>query len=116
MSDVSGADPRALRDEPSPVSIVSGETVFSGHVWNVRSETFDYNGVETTREFVDHPGAAAVIAIDDERRVLLIQQYRHPIRMRDWETRRDCWTCRARIPRMPHGASSRKRPISWPSR
>ncbi len=74
-----------LHDEPFEVEVLSSESVFDGHVWAVRSETFDYNGVETTREFVDHPGAAAVVAIDDERRVLLIQQYRHAIRGRDWE-------------------------------
>jgi ADP-ribose pyrophosphatase len=32
-----------------------------------------------------HPGAVAIVAVDDDRRVLLIQQYRHPLRHRDWE-------------------------------
>lgn len=44
-----------------------------------------YGDSEMVRQYVDHPGAAAVVAIDDENRVLLIQQYRHPIRTRDWE-------------------------------
>jgi ADP-ribose pyrophosphatase len=34
---------------------------------------------------VDHTGAVAIVALDEDDRVLLIQQYRHPIRHRDWE-------------------------------
>jgi 8-oxo-dGTP pyrophosphatase MutT (NUDIX family) len=54
-------------------------------VWKVRQETFDYNGHSLGRDFVDHPGAVAVLARNEADEVLLIQQYRHPIRMREWE-------------------------------
>jgi len=74
-----------LRDEPSRPLVVSSEVVYSGMVWNVRREVFDYDDAEITREFVDHTGAVAILAMDADDRVLLIQQYRHPIRMRDWE-------------------------------
>ncbi|MBA8816399.1 ADP-ribose pyrophosphatase [Microbacterium halimionae] len=74
-----------LHDEHVTPDIVASDLVYEGHVWDVRSETFRYNGAELVREFVAHPGAAAVVALDDENRVLLIQQYRHPIRTRDWE-------------------------------
>jgi 8-oxo-dGTP pyrophosphatase MutT (NUDIX family) len=74
-----------LVDEASDPLIVRSDVVYEGAVWNIRSETFDYDGKEITREFVDHTGAVAVLAMDSDRRVLLIQQYRHPIRMRDWE-------------------------------
>ena len=30
-------------------------------------------------------GAVAILALDERERVLLIKQYRHPIRMREWE-------------------------------
>ncbi|MEH3090372.1 MAG: NUDIX hydrolase [Microbacterium arborescens] len=74
-----------LRDEPVEPEILSSELVYSGHVWDVRDETVRFGDGEITRQFVDHPGAAAVVAIDDDERVVLIQQYRHPIRHRDWE-------------------------------
>lgn len=74
-----------LADQPSNPLIVSSELVYDGMVWNIRKEVFDYDGKEIAREFVDHTGAVAVLAIDDEGRALLIQQYRHPIRTRDWE-------------------------------
>jgi ADP-ribose pyrophosphatase len=34
---------------------------------------------------MEHPGAVAVLVIDEADRVLTIQQYRHPIQMRNWE-------------------------------
>lgn len=37
------------------------------------------------REVVEHPGAVAVVAIDDQDRVLMIRQYRHPAAATLWE-------------------------------
>ncbi|NUU05919.1 NUDIX hydrolase [Leifsonia sp. C5G2] len=74
-----------LNDEPFHPEIVSTETAFEGKIWNVRRDVFRYNGEEITREYVDHTGAVAVLAMDDDGRVLLIRQYRHPVRHRDWE-------------------------------
>ena len=82
MTDV---DASALRDEPVEVTVTASELVYEGRVWDVRSDTFVYGDDEIVRQYVDHPGAAAVVAIDDQERVLLIQQYRHPIGHRDWE-------------------------------
>jgi ADP-ribose pyrophosphatase len=85
MSNRPDVDTATLRDEPVEADIVSSELVYSGRVWDVRSDTVRYGGEEIVRQYVDHPGAAAVVAIDDDGRVVLIQQYRHPIRLRDWE-------------------------------
>ncbi len=74
-----------LRDQDVKLEVLSSELAYEGAVWNVRSDTVRYGDGEMTRQYVDHPGAAAVVAIDDERRVVLIQQYRHPITQRDWE-------------------------------
>lgn len=82
MTDV---DASAFRDEPVEVTVTASELVYEGRVWDVRSDTFVYGDDEIVRQYVDHPGAAAVVAIDDRERVLLIQQYRHPIGHRDWE-------------------------------
>ena len=74
-----------LRDERVDLELVSTDLVYEGAVWNVRSDTVRYGDGEMTRQYVEHPGAAAVVAIDDDERVVLIQQYRHPIKERDWE-------------------------------
>jgi len=74
-----------VQDEPFEAPVVSSTLVHEGRVWDVRSDTVRYGDADIVREYVDHPGAAAVVAIDDDGRMLLIQQYRHPIRHRDWE-------------------------------
>lgn len=74
-----------LRDEPVEAAVTDSDLVYEGRVWDVRSDTLRYGDEEIVRQYVAHPGAAAVVALDDEDRVLLIQQYRHPIRHRDWE-------------------------------
>lgn len=74
-----------LHDEPLDAEILDSDLVYEGRVWDVRSDTLRYGGDEIVRQYVDHPGAAAIVVVDDDERVLLIQQYRHPIRHRDWE-------------------------------
>lgn len=74
-----------LSDDRVTPHLLDTETVFSGHVWNVDRERFELEGSEITREFVNHTGAVAVLALDERDRVLLIKQYRHPVRLRDWE-------------------------------
>ena len=74
-----------LADERLDPEIVSSELAYRGKVWDVRSDRFLLDGNEITREYVAHTGAVAVLAMDGEGRVLLIQQYRHPVRSRDWE-------------------------------
>jgi len=74
-----------LSDEPVEVEIVRTETPFVGRVWNVRRDEVSYNGESIVREYMDHTGAVAVLAMDEQDRVLLIKQYRHPVRLRDWE-------------------------------
>ena len=77
--------PELLADEPSNPVITSSDRAFKGRVWDIRHETFDYNGHSVGRDFVDHTGAVAILPTNDDNEILLIQQYRHPIRMRDWE-------------------------------
>jgi 8-oxo-dGDP phosphatase len=77
--------PEVFADDAVEPQIVSSETAFRGYIWSVDSETFVYNDSELTREFLVHPGAVAVVALDDDDRMLAIKQYRHPIRARDWE-------------------------------
>lgn len=74
-----------LRDEALKPEVVTSDVVYSGAVWDIRSDRFGYGDGEIVRQYVDHPGAVVVVAIDADDRVLLIQQYRHPIRYRDWE-------------------------------
>ncbi len=78
------SEPLADRVDPAPV--LDRTVRFEGLVWDVITESFVLPGVgELRRDFVDHPGAVAVLAMDPQERVLLIQQYRHPIGTYEWE-------------------------------
>jgi len=76
-----------IRDEPASYDVTSAELVYrSGHVIDVSREQVQMPGGETTtRDVVRHPGAVAIIPLDDHGRVLLLQQYRHPVRQLLWE-------------------------------
>jgi ADP-ribose pyrophosphatase len=43
------------------------------------------DGDVAARDVVEHPGAVAVVALDDAGRVLMIRQYRHPVGRLLWE-------------------------------
>jgi ADP-ribose pyrophosphatase len=78
-------DDDVLMDQPVDVEIVEEAVVFTGKVWNIRHETFRYNDEVIGRDFVAHTGAVAVLVLDDEDRMLAIRQYRHAVRLREWE-------------------------------
>jgi 8-oxo-dGTP pyrophosphatase MutT (NUDIX family) len=80
-----GVNAAGLRDEAFAVEVLETDVVFAGKVWEIRRERFAYGAGALTREFMEHPGAVAVLAVDAEDRILSIRQYRHPIQMRNWE-------------------------------
>lgn len=82
---VGDGENESLRDEPFEPEILDSELAYRGAVWEVRDDRVRYGAGEIRRQYVAHTGAVAIVALDDDGRVLLIQQYRHPIRHRDWE-------------------------------
>ncbi|CAL4859393.1 NUDIX hydrolase [Microbacterium sp. MM2322] len=78
-------DAAPLQDDAVTVEVTQSETVFEGRVWNLRRDAFVYGDGSIVREYVDHSGAVAVLALDEEGRALLIRQYRHPVGFREWE-------------------------------
>lgn len=75
----------ALADLPDRAEVIESRRVYEGRVWDIRRDRFRFGDHELERDYVDHTGAVAVLALDDAGRVLLINQYRHPIGTRDWE-------------------------------
>jgi ADP-ribose pyrophosphatase len=76
-----------VSDEPSPRRLLSSETVYEGRIWDVVRDTIQLNddAGPIVREYIRHPGAVAVLPMNDAGEVLLIKQYRHPIGMDLWE-------------------------------
>lgn len=81
--------PDTLADSAFPVQTLHSETVFTGAIWDVTSERFTYPTAEgrsaLRREYIHHPGAVAIIAMNEHNQVLLLQQYRHPVKQKLWE-------------------------------
>jgi 8-oxo-dGDP phosphatase len=74
--------------EPAPheYRVLGRETVFEGHIISLHRERVSMpGGGDSVRDVVRHPGAVAVVALDDEDRVVLVRQYRHPVRQHLWE-------------------------------
>ena len=65
--------------------IVDRQTVFSGMVWDVRHDAFVLNGETVERDYIVHPGAVAIIALNESGELLLIEQYRHAQGKIMWE-------------------------------
>lgn len=95
---MSGRDPAAaeapgtgpaLADVPERWPALSAETRFTGHVVEVRVERVRMPNGDSDevveRDVVLHPGSVGVIGLDDDDRVLLIRQYRHPVGRLLWE-------------------------------
>lgn len=68
-----------------PTAIAS-RFIFQGRIVSVSTETLKYaNGREYELDFIRHPGAAAVVALDSQNRVCVVRQYRHGIEDFMWE-------------------------------
>jgi ADP-ribose pyrophosphatase len=63
--------------------VVSSETTYAGRIISVRKDVVSMPGeTSSQRDVVEHPGAVGVVALDEQGRVLLVNQYRHPVRRR----------------------------------
>jgi 8-oxo-dGDP phosphatase len=66
-------------DQSVDIASLKKTLIHKGMIWNVVSETFELNGEELTREYVDHTGAVAVLAFNEKEELLLMKQYRRPV-------------------------------------
>ena len=75
-----------IKDTPEEWEIRATETPFTGAKTSVRTdEVVMPDGSVVRRDYQVHPGSVGVLALDEEDRVLLIRQYRHPVRQKLWE-------------------------------
>jgi 8-oxo-dGTP pyrophosphatase MutT (NUDIX family) len=75
-----------IQDQPEHWPVVSSAELLRSRLVAVRSDkvrTPDNTLAE--RDVVLHPGAVAVLALDDADRILMIRQYRHPVGRLLWE-------------------------------
>ena len=71
---------------PHEFRVLTSEPVYDGRVISLRRDTVTMpGGGDSVREVVHHPGAVAVLALDDADDVVLLRQYRHPVGGYLWE-------------------------------
>lgn len=64
----------------------SSETVYAGKILALRVDDVRMPGdAVARREVVEHFGAVGVVALDENDRVAMVYQYRHPVGRRLWE-------------------------------
>ncbi|QKT07167.1 NUDIX hydrolase [Gordonia sp. X0973] len=75
-----------MTDQRHEFTVTGSQLRYDGAIIAVRTDEVTMPGGHTaTREVVEHLGAVAVVALDAEDRVVLIEQYRHPVGRRLWE-------------------------------
>ena len=74
-----------IEDAPQSFPVTRSDVVYEGAVWRVRRDVINYPSGQITRDYVDHPGAACVVALDTDGNVVLLSQYRHPVGLRNVE-------------------------------
>jgi ADP-ribose pyrophosphatase len=60
---------------------ISSKVIYSGRAVNLKVDTVQMpDGRKTTREIVEHAECIAVVAVDKKDNVLLVKQYRSPVK------------------------------------
>jgi 8-oxo-dGTP pyrophosphatase MutT (NUDIX family) len=75
-----------MTDDGHEFRVLSSTERFSGRVVSLVSDEIALPGGDSSvRDYVVHPGAVAVAALDDDDRLVFVRQYRHPVRADLWE-------------------------------
>jgi ADP-ribose pyrophosphatase len=78
-----------LTDEVVEPTVTSSEVLVQGKIFDLLRETVDLGDHgSVTREYLHHTGAVIIVAleeIDGVDHLVMIRQYRHPVRRSEWE-------------------------------
>jgi 8-oxo-dGDP phosphatase len=75
-----------LHDSAEIWPVISTDVLADASIVTIRRDIVRMpDGQDVGRDVVEHPGAVAVLAMDEAGRVLLIRQYRHPVGRQLWE-------------------------------
>ncbi|MFV0534525.1 MAG: NUDIX domain-containing protein [Cumulibacter sp.] len=67
-------------------SVTGSERIYDGPIFTLRRDAVEFpDGSSATRDVVSHDGAVAIVPIDADGRVVLIEQYRHSVAQMLWE-------------------------------
>jgi 8-oxo-dGDP phosphatase len=61
--------------------VLASTPIYHGRILSLRKDDVRMSdGAVAVREVVEHPGAVAIVALQDDGQVVLVRQYRHPVR------------------------------------
>jgi ADP-ribose pyrophosphatase len=67
-----------MSDERKGARILTSDPIYAGRVLQFRVEEIELPGGRRSKlELIHHPGATAIVPLDEQGRVLLVRQYRH---------------------------------------
>ncbi|MFZ9308701.1 MAG: NUDIX domain-containing protein [Candidatus Nanopelagicales bacterium] len=66
-------------DEYVDKPLLNREITHRGRIWDVVHDTFDIGDFQISRDYIRHTGAVAIVAINQQREILTIRQYRQPV-------------------------------------
>nr|WSZ95307.1 NUDIX hydrolase [Streptomyces sp. NBC_00857] len=75
-----------IKDAPEEWRVTATTTPFRGNKTSVRTDHVVMpDGSVVARDYQVHPGSVAILALDHAGKVLVLRQYRHPVRQKLWE-------------------------------
>ncbi|MBV7653240.1 NUDIX domain-containing protein [Streptomyces albidoflavus] len=75
-----------LTDTAEHWPVVESVTPFRGAKTSMRTDTVRMpDGAVADRDYQVHPGSVAILALDEQDRVVVLRQYRHAVRQKLWE-------------------------------
>ncbi len=67
------------KNAKKPVKLIERTLRYQGHVLSVYDDYVDVAGHKTHWDFIHHIGAAAVLPVLDDGKILMVRQYRHAL-------------------------------------
>jgi len=76
----------AVEPDKPAVRVLSHRRIYDGKILALElDEIHEEGGAKALREVVRHRGSVAALPVDDEGRLVLVRQYRHPVGRALWE-------------------------------
>lgn len=76
---MSGKQQERTQRLPKPVIRLNRELKYQGAILKIYEDTVQVNGHEARWDFIHHDGAAAVVAVTAEGKLLMVRQYRNAL-------------------------------------
>ena len=83
-----------VENEGMPVVRLDRQLKYQGNILKIYEDTVLANGHEAHWDYIHHDGAAAVLPVTSEGKILMVRQYRNALNRYTLEIRQESWTHR----------------------